>query len=131
MRLTLPANSSSSAGRTYFLSPQIRRLRQGWSSGCALNSVRRCGVASLTVSTVWNGSFTRNGNTRLPLASYFPSQRSSVVIAIDRVLIFFGVRWLDTALDFWLACRLSIQRSKAVSSHRTPQFTLHLAAICL
>src|SRR4051812_12713755 len=82
MRLTLPPNSSSSDGRTYFLSPQIRRLRQGRASAIAPYRVRRSGVDSLIVSTVWNGSRTFRGTTRLPLASYLPSQRSSVVRGI-------------------------------------------------
>src|ERR1041385_904244 len=83
MRFTLPANSASSEGNTYFLSPQIRRFRHSfawYAPGDSNSDSARCRSCadSLTVSTVWNGNATRSGATRLPSASYFPSQINSV-----------------------------------------------------
>src|SRR5260370_13262540 len=79
MRFTLPANSASKLGRTYLLSPQIRRLRNSAALPLAKRSrvrTRSC-VLSFTVSTVWNGSAMRTGATRLS-SRYLPSQTSSV-----------------------------------------------------
>src|SRR6266540_89133 len=79
MRFTLPANSGNRLGRTYFLSPQMRRLRHSVGLPRAKRSrVRsRSRALSLTVSTVWKGSAILTGPTRFP-SRYLPSQMSSV-----------------------------------------------------
>src|ERR1035437_6161678 len=80
-----PANSARRAGKTYFLSPQIRRLRHSDGPSRAKRSIvrwRSC-ADSLTVSTVWNGRDTRNGATLLPSGSYLPSQISSGTGILD------------------------------------------------
>ena len=62
----MPASSGSSDGSTYFLSPQIRRLRHSLSRP-ALNKssiICRCWALSFTVSTVWNGVYVRAGTPR-------------------------------------------------------------------
>src|ERR1041385_4571346 len=81
MRSTLPANSSRSDGNTYFLSPQMRRLRQSVGRPLAKRSWFRSRSAadSLTVSTVWKGRAILGGATLRPLSSYLPSQMSSVM----------------------------------------------------
>src|SRR5438552_18561743 len=88
MRFTLPANSPSNDGRTYFLSPQMSRLRHSLpypppGDSNSDNAFCRSCADSLTVSTVWNGNSTRKGATRLPSASYFPSQISSVLFTAN------------------------------------------------
>ena len=63
MRFIFPANSGNKLGSTYFLSPQIRRLRQSPASCFWLNKLlnRFClsAALSLTVSIVWKGSAIR------------------------------------------------------------------------
>lgn len=84
MRFTFPANSSSSDGSTYFLSPQMSRLRQSvaWPEAKRSCIRSRSAADSLTVSTVWKGSAIRGGATLFPLSSYLPSQINSVMSAL-------------------------------------------------
>src|SRR5438093_4229203 len=120
MRFTFPANSSSSDGSTYFLSPQISRFRQSVGRPLAKRSCMRSRSAadSLTVSTVWKGRAILGGATLRPLSSYLPSQISSVIrsdlageFAIRPLRALRPEDLLDIVQDLCTLCLVQVQNA--------------------